>query len=114
MAINFMASNPKALLNAFKKAIDEGHVVTWSYDHDGDFTHIPDQWKNQAWLRPSILNGQLTFNFLANKNVKTTKALYGVYHGRFIEAMLAHCDNLFSTAAATAMPTNSDRIQTAA
>lgn len=114
MALNFATSNPKALLDAFKQAIDEKHIVTWSYDKDGDFTHVPDQWKNQAWFRPSIFNGQLTLNFLANKRVTTTKALYGVYHGRFIEAMLTHCDKLFSTAVATAMPTNSDNIQTAA
>ncbi|MGO8016307.1 hypothetical protein AB9E19_15285 [Rhizobium leguminosarum] len=114
MAVNFSTSNPRALLDAFKKAIDDGRVVTWSYDRDGDFTHTPDQWKNLAWLRPTISDGWLTMNFVANTKVKTTKTIYGVYHGRFIESMLAHCDQLFVTGAATAMPTNSDVIQSAA
>lgn len=114
MAVNFATSDPKGLLAAFKKAIDQGHVVTWSYDKDGDFTHTPEQWKNQAWLRPSISDGYLIMNFVANNKVKTTKTVYGVYHGRFIESMLTHCDQLFTSGAATAMPTNRDYIQSAA
>ncbi|MBY3500178.1 hypothetical protein [Rhizobium laguerreae] len=114
MAVNFSTSNPRNLLDAFKKAIDDGHVVTWSYDGDGDFTHTPEQWKNKAWLRPSISDGVLTLNFVANNTITTTKAVYGVYHGRFIESMLTHCDKLFAFGAATAMPTNSDVIQSAA
>ena len=113
MAINFDSADPSKLLAAFKKAIDDGHVVTWSYDKDGDFTHTPDQWKNQAWLRPNIYTGRLTLNFLGNNNVKTTKAVYGVFHGRFIESMLTHCDGLFTTGMATAMPTNSDHVKAA-
>jgi hypothetical protein len=109
MAINFATPTPKKLLDAFKKAIDEGHIVTWQYDDAGDFTHTPDQWKYRAWLRPVIYEGsQLTFNFIGRRDEKTTKALYGVYHGRFIESMLTHFDDLFSIAAATAGVTNAD------
>lgn len=114
MAVNFETADPYKLLAAFKKAIDDGHVVTWAYDKDGDFTHVPDQWKNKAWLRPVIFSGRLTLNFVGNTKIKTSKAVYGVYHGRFIESMLTHCDGLFSTGTATAMPTNSDYIQSAA
>jgi hypothetical protein len=112
MAINFETSDPHNLLASFKKAINAKHVVTWSYDADGDFTHTPDQWKNRAWLRPVIYQGRLTMNLLGRKSVVTSKELYGVYHGRFIESMLAHCDSLFTSAIATAMPTNSDVITT--
>lgn len=114
MAINFETTDPNKLLAAFKKAIDDKHVVTWAYDKDGDFTHTPDQWKNQAWLRPVVFNGWLTFNFLGHNKVKTTKVVYAVYHGRFIESMLTHCDGLFRAGSATAMPTNSDRVTVAA
>jgi hypothetical protein len=48
-------------------------------------------------------------NFLGGQDV-TTKPLYAVYHGRFIESMLTHCDELFNAGAATALPTNSDVI----
>src|SRR5690348_16247318 len=114
MAINFDTHDPRALLAAFKKAIDDRHVITWSYDNDGDFTHTPDQWKSKAWLRPVIYQGRLTLNFIGSMNEKTSKALYGVFHGRFIESMLAHCDQLFSNATATAIATNADIITTSA
>ncbi|PIT02081.1 hypothetical protein TSA1_15920 [Bradyrhizobium nitroreducens] len=110
MAINFETSDPPGLLKAFKKAIDEGHVVTWAYDSDGDFYHTPPQWKGRGWLRPSYALGRLSLNYICNGGLKTTKADYGVCHGRFIESMLAHCDGLFLSAAATAMPTNADII----
>lgn len=108
MSINFLTTDPNKLLAAYKKAIDDKHVVTWSYDKAGDFTHTPDQWVNKAWLRPVILDGRLILNILGNKSVVTTRAIYAVYHGRFIESMLSHCDLLFTTAQATALPTNSD------
>jgi hypothetical protein len=114
MAINFQATNPAALLAAFKKAIDNKHVVTWAYDSEGDFYHTPDQWKGVGWLRPTIYSGQLTMNFVGRNNKKTLKGDYGVLHGRFIESMLTHCDELFSNATATASPTNSDIITTVA
>jgi hypothetical protein len=108
MAINFETTDPHKLLAAFKKAIDSKEVVTWSYDKDGDFTHTPEQWNHQAWLRPVTYTGRLTMNFIGNNKINTSTAIYGVYHGRFIESMLTHCDKLFSTGAATALPTNSD------
>lgn len=114
MAVNFESRDPTNLLATFKKAIDEGRVDTWSYDKDGNFTHTPPQWRDQAVLRPTILNGWLVMNFYLRKGQKASKALYAVYHGRFIESMLTHCDTLFTTANATAMPTNSDRITLAA
>ena len=114
MAINFETSTPKKLLADFKKAITEGHVVTWAIDADGDFYHTPDQWKSLAYLRPTILDGtRLTLNFYT-RTTKTSKAAYGVYHGRFIESMLTHCDTLFTISSATATPTNSDVVSLAA
>src|SRR5882724_10950054 len=114
MALLFKTNTPQALLNDFKKKIDEGHVVTWSYDKDGDFTHTPDQWRNQAWMRPSIDLGGLRFNILGNAKKITTKAVYAVYHGRMVESMAAHCDDRFTEAVTTARATNSDNITTKA
>ena len=110
MAIHFTTTNPSGLLAAFKKAIDDKKIETWSYDGDGDFTHTPPQWKNQAWLRPSVTSGLLTLHFLARNDVKTSKEVYAVYHGRFIESMLAHFDEMFGTADATALPVVGDRV----
>jgi hypothetical protein len=114
MAINFETTDPQKLLSTFKNLIVQKKVLTWTYDSEGDFTHTPDQWAQKAWLRPSILNGRLIMNFLGNKTVTTSSALYGVYHGRFLESMLTHCDTLFSSGSATAMPTNSDHLTLAA
>ncbi len=40
MALHFKTDDPKKLLSAYKKAIDDGHIKTWSYDQDGDFPRI--------------------------------------------------------------------------
>ncbi len=43
MALYLYTDRPKGLLADFKRKIDEGHVVTWAYDNDGDFSHTVDQ-----------------------------------------------------------------------
>lgn len=110
MALKFFTDTPNKLLSAFKKAIDEGHVTTWAYDKDGDFTHTAQQWKNLAWLRPSAVTGQLVLNTLKPKDAKITREVYGIYHGRFIESMIIHCHALFTDARATASPTADDKV----
>ena len=108
MAVIFLTSRPKALLSKFKKAIDDGHVTTWTYDVDGDFTHTPDQWRNKAWLRPRTSDGRLVLNTLPPASRPISRQVYGVYHGRFVESMLVHCDDGFSQGYATALPTGAD------
>jgi hypothetical protein len=109
MAIRFETTTPKKLLAAFKKAIDDGKVVTWSYDGDGDFTHTAQQWKSLAWLRPRIKEGEeLTLTILKPRDSKISSEVYAIYHGRFIESMLVHCDSLFTNAVATAFPADGD------
>lgn len=110
MALNFFTGTPNKLLSAFKKAIDEGHVTTWAYDKDGDFTHTAQQWKSLAWLRPSVVAGQLVLNTIPPKDTKLTWEVYGIYHGRFIESMVIHCHDLFTNAQATASPTQNDKV----
>ncbi len=108
MAIIIKTNAPSSLLDAIKKEIDEGKIETWSYDSDGDFTHTPEQWKFKAWLRPKIYNGELRFGILKNNKVDLSTVVYGVYHGRFIEMLLNHFDQKFSTALATAQKTEPD------
>jgi hypothetical protein len=114
MSTNFLTTDPSSLLAAFKKGIKDGHIVTWSCDSDGDFTHTPTQWERKAWMRPVLYQGQLTLNFLGNPTTKNMREVYAVYHGRFIEAMLAHCDRMFTTATATALPVAGDTVTIAA
>jgi hypothetical protein len=108
MAIVIKTKNPSALLNAIYKAIDDKKVETWSYDADKDFTHVPDQWRNKAWLRPKVNIGELRFGILGQKDVKMSELIYGVFHGRFIEMLLTHFDNDFTDASATAQKAEPD------
>jgi hypothetical protein len=109
MAIYFKTATPRKLLAAYKKAVDDGHVSTWSYDSDGDFTHTADQWSRKAWLRPKVEEGvMLIFYILTPKDTELSSAVYAVYHGRFIESMLRHCDQLFSDGHASSMPQGGD------
>jgi hypothetical protein len=112
MAVHVNTNKAAALLAAIKKQIDDGKIKTWEYDRDGDFTHSPDQWKGEAWLRPHPQQGVLAFGLLGQEDVTMTKTVYGVYHGRFIEMLLAHFDSDFTVAQATAMPTDFDTFKT--
>src|ERR1700722_16572055 len=109
MAVIFETKTPEKLLAAYKKAIDDGHVTTWSYDKDGDFTHTAEQWIRQAWLRPKVIQGrELVLYILTPKKTELSSVVYAFYHGRFIESMLQHCDALFANGCASAMPEDGD------
>ena len=83
MAIHFKTKTPQKLLATYKKAIDDGHIKTWSYDGDGDFTHTAEQWVRKAWLRPKIIEKQeLILYILKPTDANLTTELYAIYHGR--------------------------------
>jgi len=102
MAIIVEVASPAKLLHQIKSVIFEKKIETWKYDTDGDFTHTPPQWLNKAWFRPVLGPDSLMFGLLGVKDVKMTKGIYGVYHGRFIEMLLSHFDVDFSAVSATA------------
>jgi len=102
MAIVVYTRSPRTLLDAIYKAIDDQRIVTWSYDKDGDFTHTRDQWREKAWLHPQTSSGLLQLGLIGQRHVVMTKSVYGVYHGRFVEALLTHFDSSISSITATA------------
>jgi hypothetical protein len=108
MAVIVATSDPSGLLQAIYAAIDKKQVETWSYDKDGDFTHVPPQWKNKAWMRPEVSEGELRFGIIGPRNVTMSKLVYAVYHGRFIEMLLDHFDTKFSSAEASAQQMDPD------
>lgn len=110
MAVTITTSSPQSLLAGIKLSIDQGHIVTWSYDSDGDFIHTAEQWKYKAWLRPIVKTGNLTFGIIPPRSVAISREVYAIYHGRFIEMLLVHFDEKFSAAIASAMPTNDDDV----
>lgn len=102
MAIIIKTSNPTGLLQGIRTAIDKGTVVTWSYDSEGDFYHNKEQWRGKAWLRPKVLADELRLDAVRPTDAPTlNRAIYGVYHGRFIEMVLTHFSSSFSAVQAT-------------
>lgn len=112
MAVTVYCRDPQGLLAEIKAAIRNGTIDTWTVDTDGDFTHSPSQWRNQAWFRPSVEMEKLVFYIMGTKTKRMTKPVYGVYHGRFIEMLLTHFDLKFSQAVASALPIVGDRVGT--
>lgn len=90
----FKTSNPAGLLQSIKDDIKAGHIKTWECDKDGDFTHTgsANQWKDKAWLRPSISANKdyLQFAIIWPTGKTRDNEVYAVYHGRYIEMVLAH------------------------
>jgi hypothetical protein len=110
MAIVVVSTVPSALLAGIKKDIDGGKIDTWEYDADGDFTHSPDQWRYKAWLRPTLQEDRVIFRIMPPVKTHMSRAVYAVYHGRFVEMLLAHFDTKFSVARVTAMPSHGDSV----
>lgn len=110
MSLVFNTRYPATLLGIYTSEIDEGHVDTWIRNKDGNFTHKPPQWINAAWLCPVIEPDRLVFNIVNTPGRPITKYVYAVYHGRFMESMLAHCDLWFDDAYATGLAQYPDLI----
>jgi hypothetical protein len=110
MSVRAFTDNATALLARIKKLIDEGHIETWAYDSDGDFTHTPasGQWKNKAWFRPQVKSDMLRMVILNNKKVTFTREIFAVYHGRFIEMLTSHAPELYTSASASPNPVSGD------
>jgi hypothetical protein len=64
MAIRAFTDNGRSLLARIRGLIDQGHIDTWSYDKDGDFTHTPPQFKNKAWLHLEVQNDRLRLRII--------------------------------------------------
>jgi hypothetical protein len=111
MALIAETPTPKSLLRMIRAKIDSGGIATWEYDRDGDFTHKASQWHRRAWFRPRIVErSRLILNILAPQGKQLNKVVYAVYHSEFLQLLLVHFDQRFTTARATALPTANDRV----
>src|ERR1700691_2375876 len=110
MAVRAFTDDPGKLLSALKEAIADGVIETWQIDSDGDLTHTSTQWGRRAWMRPKVLEDRLLFNIIASKKEKMSKIVYGVYHGRLVQALLTHFDDKITNVTATAKATTGDNI----
>jgi hypothetical protein len=110
MAITVTTTGPQALLEAILKAVKERHVDTWEY-RDGYFTHSPAQWRGLAFLKPSVSKNTLLLNIFHPQGRNITSEIYAVYHGRFIEMLLAHFERMFDSARASALASQGDVVK---
>ncbi len=100
MALYVNTKDANALLNKLKKAIRDNQVRTWEIDQDGDYTYVPEQWKNEAWIRYRETRPTpqcLVFGIVARKSKLLTKTVYGIYMGRFAEMLSTHFDDDFDS-----------------
>jgi hypothetical protein len=108
MSVRAFTNSAAALLAKIRKLIDQGHIDTWGYDDEGDFTHTPSQWNGLAWLRPQLLSDKLRFIIVRTEGVPLTREVFAVYSGRFIEMLIAHVPDKFTSACATPNPANDE------
>jgi hypothetical protein len=107
MSVRAFTGDAAGLLARIKTLIDQGHITTWEYDDVGDFTHSPTQWKNEAWLRPEKHSDKLRLRIIGPES-GLSREVFAVYHGRFIEMLIAHVPEKFTQAVATANPANDE------
>ncbi len=106
MALYIKLKKSFSLVDEINKLIDQGIISTWEYDFDGDYTHLPDQWKNEAWIHLheyDKTNNQVIFGIISRRSIRLTKTIYAVYHGRFSEMLLTHFDNMINEIRITSM-----------
>ena len=96
------------LVWAVRSEIASGTIRTWTYDADGDLTHVAPQWAQRAWMRPTIVASAVHFNILPPQGRVITRATYGFYHAHLVETLLTHFDSEFMTITATALPDGAD------
>lgn len=93
--IQVRTNDPEGLLDKIREAIENKVVVTWLLDNDGDFFPTQEQWIGKAWITPLIrkdVPNSLYFGIIESKLQRMTKAIYGVFLGRFAEMLLTHFD----------------------
>lgn len=96
MAVIAITSQPKKLIEAIKKEINDSKIETWSIYKDSYLQHDTksQQWK-KAWINPKTV-GALSIEFipLFSQGYKATIMDYGVIQGRFCEMIIGHFSNM--------------------
>lgn len=109
--IEIHTPDPHRLVEEINEAIRNGRIATWTVDSDGDYTHSLEQWKNRAWLSCRFNETDdtlLRFVIIEAREQKLSKAVYGVYHGRFAEMLLTHFDNQITSLSISPLLTQYD------
>jgi hypothetical protein len=114
MALAVVTDQPQALLQAIYRKIDEKGIITWGYDHKGHFYYTGDKFalKDKARLRPVVQADRIML-YIAPVQENIRWSVFGAYHGRFLEMLIANFakPKMFGFASATAQPTAEDQIR---
>jgi len=118
MAIHFRSSDPTRLLAAFNQAISNHQngkpgprIDTWRYvlhEQHYYYTHTSQNWRDKAWLRADIDQGQLAFYVRPVEGVRLTRDVYAYYAGHLVETFIRHFPSAFSLAQTTPNASGSD------
>ncbi|SFT26583.1 hypothetical protein [Methylobacterium sp. yr668] len=113
MAVYFKTNNPSDLLKNFDSRIAQtepkGKITTWEKLSDGvHYTHKSSNWRNLAFFKAKIENGQLKLNIVRPKDKNVSVEAYGYYHGHLVETFLNHFDKSFTDAILSPLPRDGD------
>jgi drug/metabolite transporter superfamily protein YnfA len=111
MAVTAATTDSVSLLQLIRQAILNKAITTWTLVQGQYLTHSVAQWENKAFFLPKCQSGLLVFNIVAPKGINVSTEVYAIYHGRFIEMLLAHFDKAFTQATASALPIAGDIVQ---
>lgn len=111
MSIYVKTKAPQKLIDDINESIKNDSIDTWSVDSDGDYTHTAKQWQYHAWMHPIVKEDRLIFAIWGRKDVDLGIVDYAVYHGRFVEMLLAHFDSQFSSIEVSSLASSYDRIK---
>ena len=97
MKIKIITKQPRALLDALKKMMDDQELKTWKVDSSKTnpilFNHTPEQWLDQVLLKPTInIDNEyllIEINHWAHIGEPDDKKA-GYVLGRFIEILIVH------------------------
>lgn len=114
MSVTFATTKPQALLDTFKKRINQeeqkGKITTWEENSKGFFTHKASQVAGQAYLWATVVDKALVFTIKAPGGKPISDYVYAFYHGHLTETFITHFKDLFSTASSTAKAIAGDNV----
>ncbi len=111
MAVVVTTSKPRGLMKRLVERISAEEIRTWELDEEGDLTHSATQWVRRAWMRARFEEPGLIFTIIPPKGQAISTAVYAVYHGRLVEMLLAHADDLMTSVEVTPYPEHGDNVR---
>ncbi len=115
MAIIIKTKNADAILKVIRDGIKSKNIETWEEDPKDYFTHTTKdkQWYKKAWFRAvkDEKTEELRFAIYEPDGKGISRGVYAVYHGRFMEMLIAHCHKLFDFVSASSQKEKGDNFK---